>query len=143
MQNDPADIPRLIEGLAGADLIVGWRVTRRDSWTRRASSRIANALRRRVLRDGVHDTGCGLKVFRRECRDALVPFQGMHRFIPALFRARGLRVAEVPVRHRPRLRGRSKYGIGNRLGRGLVDLFGVSWLCRRTLDGRLAGEDPQ
>ena len=141
MQNEPADLPALAAALDRADLVVGWRVTRRDAWLRRVSSLAANSLRRFVLRDGVHDTGCGLKVFRRDAREALVPFQGMHRFIPALFRAHGLRVAEVPVRHRPRIRGRSKYGVGNRLFRGLLDLWGVWWLSRRAVAGRPQGED--
>jgi dolichol-phosphate mannosyltransferase len=139
-QNDPADIPALLarwhdEQRAGAEgplLIAGWRASRRDTWIRRLSSRIANGVRRRVLSDGSPDTGCGLKLFRRDDFLALPYFDHLHRFLPALVIRHGGRVVSVPVNHRPRLRGRSHYGVGNRLFVGIVDMGGVLWLRRRT-----------
>lgn len=137
-QNDPADIPRLLavrdaEGGEGARLMVaGWRRRRRDGWQRRVSSRVANAVRARLLRDGTPDTGCGLKLFPRALFLELPYFDHMHRFLPALARRAGARVVSVEVNHRPRTRGRSKYGLHNRLWAGLVDLAGVMWLMRRS-----------
>jgi dolichol-phosphate mannosyltransferase len=132
-QNDPADVPRLFEAyLEGkAEVVVGHRHKRRDTWLRRVSSRIANAVRSRLVRDATPDTGCGLKIFGREAFLALPFFDHMHRFLPALFIRDGARVISVPVNHRPRTRGVSKYGVGNRLWVGIVDLFGVMWLQRR------------
>ncbi len=132
LQNDPADLPRLVALIdGGADLACGWRARRQDSWSKRWQSRIANRIRQHFTRDGVHDTGCSLKVMRRACRDALLPFNGMHRFIPALVAAAGFRVVELPVNHRPRLHGTSKYGLANRAFRAAYDLIGVTWLTRR------------
>ncbi|HKQ84636.1 MAG TPA: glycosyltransferase family 2 protein [Steroidobacteraceae bacterium] len=133
-QNDPADIPALIGAMEqGADLklIMGQRKSRQDSWVRRMSSRIANGVRVRLLHDDTPDTGCGIKLFHRHTFLELPVFNHMHRFLPALFQRAGGRVISVPVRHRPRTRGQSKYGIGNRLWVGIVDLFGVRWLIRR------------
>jgi dolichol-phosphate mannosyltransferase len=134
-QNDPADIPALVEARnSGRDrlrLIMGNRKTRRDTWLRRLSSRIANGVRGRMLRDGTPDTGCGIKLIHRETFLALPTFNHMHRFLPALFQREGAQVISVPVRHRPRERGQSKYGLHNRLWVGIVDLFGVRWLIRR------------
>lgn len=135
-QNDPADIPRLLEavaahGLSGDWLIAGWRTRRRDTWLRRMSSRIANGVRGRLLRDATPDTGCGLKLFPRELFLELPWFDHMHRFLPALVLRAGGRVISVPVHHRPRERGKSKYGLHNRLWVGIVDLLGVMWLRRR------------
>jgi dolichol-phosphate mannosyltransferase len=136
-QNDPADIPALLTRLAPGQrppalaLLAGWRTTRHDSAVRKLSSRIANAVRGALLGDRTPDTGCGLKLFPREVFLRLPFFDHMHRFMPALFLREGLQVASVPVRHRPRVAGRSKYGIGNRLWVGLVDLLGVLWLQRR------------
>lgn len=136
-QNDPADIPRLLEafGSAGSSttlgMIAGQRVVRRDNLMRRISSRVANGLRSRLLRDGTPDTGCGLKLFRREAFIALPYFDHMHRFLPALMQRQGYDVRFVQVRHRPRRWGRSKYGVGNRLWVGIVDVLGVMWLRRR------------
>jgi dolichol-phosphate mannosyltransferase len=132
-QNDPADIPALVSALKDADLACGWRRNRRDTWNRRIASRIANGIRRSFLKDGIRDTGCSLKALRREHIDFLVPFNGLHRYIPALLRNAGLRLVEVPVNHRPRLRGVSKYTIGGRALRGIRDLFGVSWLLTRQI----------
>ncbi len=134
-QNDPADIPRLLARAqqAGGDdcLIAGHRVQRRDSWMKRISSRIANRVRARLLRDSTPDTGCGLKVFSRALFLKLPHFDHMHRYLPALVLRQGGVVVSEPVNHRPRMRGRSNYGTLDRLAVGLFDLVGVAWLQRR------------
>jgi dolichol-phosphate mannosyltransferase len=138
LQNDPADIPKLLAEIArGADLVCGYRVKRRDTLVKRATSRIANAVRSRYTKDGVRDTGCTLKAMRCECVSTLLPFKGMHRFIPALVKAAGYRLVEVPVNHRPRRFGQSKYGLGNRALRATIDMFGVRWLLSRRLNYRI------
>jgi len=138
LQNDPADIPKLLAEIArGADLVCGYRVQRRDTLLKRVTSRIANAVRSRYTKDGVRDTGCTLKAMRRECMSTLLPFKGMHRFIPALVKAAGYRLVEVPVNHRPRRFGQSKYGLGNRALRATVDMFGVRWLLSRRLNYKI------
>ena len=135
LQNDPADIPRLLgEIVRGADLVCGYRAHRRDTRVKRLTSQIANAVRSRYTKDGVRDTGCTLKAMRRECIGALVPFKGMHRFIPALVKGAGYRLVEIPVNHRPRRFGQTKYGLGNRAVRATIDMFGVRWLLSRRLD---------
>jgi glycosyltransferase involved in cell wall biosynthesis len=131
LQYDPAELPRLLAALAHADVVSGVRAQRRDGWLRRVSSAIANSVRRALLGDPVTDIGCSFKAYRRETLEGLPWFVGAHRFLPALCVFRGARYAEVALSHRPRLRGRSKYGISNRLWRGLVDLFGVRWLKSR------------
>lgn len=138
LQNDPRDIPAMMARLGeGFDLVCGYRASRQDSAFKRLQSRIANAVRSRFVGDGVRDTGCTLKLMRRECREALVPFNGMHRFIPALIRNMGFRVAEMPVNHRPRIHGVSKYGFGNRAWRATMDMLGVRWLNSRRARYRL------
>jgi dolichol-phosphate mannosyltransferase len=135
LQNDPADIPRLLAEISrGADLVCGYRAQRKDSLLKRLTSRVANFVRSRFTRDGVRDTGCTLKAMRRECIAALVPFKGMHRFIPALVKGAGYRLVEIPVNHRPRPFGQSKYGLGNRAVRATIDMFGVRWLLSRRLN---------
>lgn len=135
LQNDPADIPRLLAEIErGADLVCGYRVQRKDTFVKRIASRIANFVRSRFTKDGVRDTGCTLKAMRRECVSALLSFKGMHRFIPALVKGAGYRLVEIPVHHRPRKFGQSKYGLGNRAIRATVDMFGVRWLLSRQLD---------
>jgi glycosyltransferase involved in cell wall biosynthesis len=135
LQNDPADIPRLLAEIErGADLVCGYRAQRKDTFVKRVTSRIANFVRSRFTRDGVRDTGCTLKAMRRECISALLPFKGMHRFIPALIKGAGFRLVEIPVNHRPRKFGESKYGLGNRALRATTDMFGVRWLLSRRLD---------
>ena len=146
-QNDPADIPALLEARASrganANLLVnGRREKRRDTWLKRASSRIANTVRARVLGDETADTGCGLKLFPRETFLALPFFDHMHRFLPALVRRAGGDVVSVPVRHRERRHGRSHYGVHNRLWAGVVDMLGVLWLQRRSKLPVLAGASP-
>jgi dolichol-phosphate mannosyltransferase len=138
LQNDPADIPRLLAEIArGADVVCGYRVKRKDTILKRLSSRVANTVRSRFTKDGVRDTGCTLKAMRRECVSALVPFKGMHRFIPALIKGAGYRLVEIPVNHRPRRFGESKYGLGNRALRATIDMFGVRWLLARRLDHKI------
>ena len=135
LQNDSADIPKLLAEISrGADLVCGYRAQRKDTLVKRLTSRVANFVRSRFTKDGVRDTGCTLKAMRRECIGALVPFKGMHRFIPALIRAAGYRLVEIPVNHRPRRFGRSKYGLGNRALRATIDMFGVRWLLSRRLN---------
>jgi dolichol-phosphate mannosyltransferase len=138
LQNDPADIPAMITMLnQGWDLVCGYRQKRKDTAFKRLQSRIANAVRSRFVGDGVRDTGCTLKAMRRECREALLLFNGMHRFIPALIRNMGWRVTELPVNHRPRVSGVSKYGFGNRALRATMDMLGVRWLNSRRTQYRI------
>jgi dolichol-phosphate mannosyltransferase len=134
LQNDPSDIPRLLAEIdRGADLVCGYRLKRRDSWFKRIQSRIANGVRSRFTKDGVRDTGCTLKAMRQECRQALIPFHGMHRFIPALIKGLGYKITEVPVNHRPRQHGASKYNFGNRALRASIDMLGVRWFLARQI----------
>jgi dolichol-phosphate mannosyltransferase len=139
-QNDPADIPALLEAYRSGRkdrplLVAGRRMNRRDSRITLASSRIANAVRGTLLGDHSPDTGCGLKIFGRDTFLLLPHFDHMHRFLPALVLRQGGDVISVPVSHRPRRRGRSHYGVMNRLWIGIVDLFGVMWLMRRAKNG--------
>ncbi|MHC4821735.1 MAG: glycosyltransferase family 2 protein [Planctomycetota bacterium] len=136
LQNDPADLPLLLGRLDDQDLVCGWRKDRRDPWLKRVSSRIANGWRNRRTGDAFHDITCPLKVFRAEVRDAFPSFDGMHRFYPTLARMAGFRVVEVPVGHRPRHSGVSKYGVGNRLRKGLEDLRAIRWMQRHRLTYR-------
>lgn len=132
LQNDPKDIPALVKKLdEGFDLACGYRAKRKDTAFKRVQSRIANFVRCRFIGDGVRDTGCTLKAMKRECREALLPFNGMHRFIPALIANMGFKVTEMPVNHRPRVAGVSKYGFGNRALRATMDMVGVRWLNSR------------
>lgn len=142
LQNDPADIPRMIERLeeSGADMIVGVRVNRRDPWTRRMQSKIGNSVRNWITRDRITDTGCSLKLARREAIEPVRLFTGMHRFLPTLVRYAGFRVIEMPVNHRPRRYGTSKYGAMNRAFRGLADCFAVRWMGKRMLTYRVREE---
>lgn len=136
-QNDPADIPALLGQLtnpahpATLELLAGWRARRNDPFLRRLSSKVANGVRASLLKDNTPDTGCGLKLFARETFLRLPNFDHMHRFLPALVIRNGGAVVSVPVGHRARERGVSKYGVSNRLWVGMVDLLGVAWLQRR------------
>ena len=141
LQNDPADLPRLLAALENADVVSGVRSNRQDSWVRLASSRIANATRRGVLGDPVTDIGCSFKAYRREMLEGLPMFVGVHRFLPALCVFRGARFTEVALSHRARRHGVSKYGVGNRLWRGIADLIGVQWLKTRLVKYRI--RDPR
>lgn len=140
LQNDPADIATLLPYATNFDLVCGWRKSRHDSLVRKVSSRVANAVRSAVTGDRVHDTGCSLKIFRRRVVDRLQLFTGMHRFFPALALMHGFTVAEVPVQHHPRRHGVSKYGVGNRLFKGLYDLIAVRWMQKRVLRYNLRGK---
>jgi dolichol-phosphate mannosyltransferase len=146
-QNDPADIPRLLAARddvenRGVQLFMGNRkASRKDTAFRKLQSNIANGVRSGLLGDGTPDTGCGIKLFTREVFVELPRFDHMHRFLPALFMRHGARVVSVPVSHRPRTRGTSKYGMLNRLWVGIVDIAGVMWLRRRYKPGLLVRED--
>lgn len=133
LQSNPADIPRLVAALHDADAATGWRTLRHDSWLKRLSSRVANAIRNEVTREAVHDSACGLRAMRRECTGALPPYDGMHRFVPTLLRIAGYRVVEIPVTHRPRRYGKSKFGVRNRAGRAFRDLLVVRWMQSHVL----------
>lgn len=138
LQNDPKDIPRLLEEISkGADLVCGYRARRKDTVVKKITSRVANFVRSRFVGDGVRDTGCTLKAMRRECATALVPFKGVHRFIPALVKNAGYRIVEIPVNHRARQYGVSKYGLGNRAIKATTDMLGVRWLQSRYIDYRV------
>lgn len=132
-QNDPAEIPKLVAELekSGKSFVCGYRANRQDTASRRYASKFANKIRRAFLHDGVRDTGCSLKAMKRECIDALVPFNGMHRYIPALLLQAEHDFSEIPVNHRHRLAGESKYTNWDRALRGIHDLIGVSWLIKR------------
>ncbi len=141
LQNDPRDIPLLLDRLAHNDAAVGWRETRRDTWLRRLSSRIANAVRNALSGDDIIDTCCPLKAYRREALASLKLYSGMHRFIPTLLRMEGYRVCQVKVAHRPRMAGDSKYNIRNRMFQSFADLLAVRWMKRRMLRYRVTEED--
>lgn len=137
LQNDPADVPRLLDALdRGFDVVNGVRVERQDRWIRRVSSKIANSVRNRLTRDSVTDVGCTLRAVRAELVRDLPMFTGLHRFLPTLLKLRGARVTEVPVSHRPRRFGTTKYGVHNRLWKALADLMAVRWMQRRWIDTR-------
>jgi glycosyltransferase involved in cell wall biosynthesis len=140
LQNDPHDIPALIQHLEQWDAATGWRVARGDgdSLVRRISSRVANGARNRLSAESIHDSGCTFRAFRRECLRSLVLYRGYHRFIPTLLRMRGYRVVEVPVRHRSRRFGQSKYGVLNRVVVAFVDLLVVRWMKKRLLRYEIA-----
>jgi dolichol-phosphate mannosyltransferase len=135
LQNDPADIPTLLSHLDHWDAATGWRVERArgDNLVRRVSSRVANHLRNWLSQESIQDSGCTFRAFRRECLRGLVLYKGFHRFIPTLLKMRGYRVIEVPVRHRPRRFGRSKYGVLNRASVAFADLLAIRWMSARLL----------
>lgn len=141
LQNDPCDFPTMLELLKDYDCVCGYRVDRQDTMVRRLSSRIGNGVRRLILDDGIRDAGCGAKGFRRRCIEHIIPFNGVHRYLAVMVRNGGLTVTECPVTHHPRLHGVSKYGIHNRLWRGIYDLIGVGWLRRRYVTFRVEGEE--
>jgi len=138
-QNDPTDIPKLVAGLANHDVAVGWRQNRQDTWVKRYTSRFANWLRITVTKDTIHDTGCSLKAFKREVLADIKLFHGMHRFLSTLAKMEGYTVVEVPVAHRPRVAGVSKYSTLNRMIGPLLDLFAVRWMQSRSLYRRRHG----
>lgn len=142
-QNDPADIPALVAALTeGIGMVCGYRAVRKDTASRRWASKIANRIRVTFINDGIRDTGCSLKCFHREAVDHLVPFNGMHRYMAAFMKRAGLTIAEIPVNHRSRHAGTSKYTNWDRALRGIYDLFGVRWLLRRKVKFDILESDP-
>ena len=133
LQNDPADLPRLLAELERVDFVCGARLSRQDHWVRRVSSGIARWMRGRVLQADFRDTGCALRVFKRTALAGVFPFNGLHRFLPILVYGAGAKTLEVPVNHRPRVAGVSKYGVWNRLGRGIYDLIAIRWYQKRRI----------
>ncbi len=133
-QNDPADIPKLISAIADSDLVCGFRASRRDSWVKKITSFIANHVRKRVCQDGVQDTGCSLKIYRAKALKEIKMFQGMHRFLPALFQNEGFRVSEVVVNHRERTKGTTKYSFLNRSFNTVADMLAVRWMRKRRIN---------
>ncbi len=142
LQNDPRDIPALVAALEAHDAAVGYRRIRYDSWLRRISSRIANSVRNRLSGDDIIDTGCSLKAFRADALRDLKLFTGMHRFLPTLLRMEGRTVVQLPVNHRSRRAGESKYGVWNRVFRSFVDLLAVRWMKKRRLGYEVVRHDP-
>lgn len=140
-QNDPADLPRMLDEARrlGVDCVTGVRAKRQDNFIRRFSSRVANRFRDAITGDRVSDSGCGARVVRAACAIELPVFNGLHRFMPTLLRQKGYVVSEISVNHRPRLRGVSKYGVHNRLWRGIRDCFGVRWFAARAVPGDRVG----
>lgn len=141
-QNDPADIPQLLEALEGVDCVAGFRAHRQDTWSKRWGSRLANAVRGRVLGDGIRDTGCALKAFHAHLARHLIPWNGIHRFFPAFFLMEGATIRQIPVHHRARTAGVSKYTNFGRLGRTVRDLRGVRWLQQRYVPIRVRSQPP-
>jgi dolichol-phosphate mannosyltransferase len=133
LQNDPADLPKLFDALHDCDFVCGVRARRNDSWLRRLSTKVARQARRLVLKVDFCDTGCAARVFKRSVLSGLFPFNGIHRFLPVLVHANGAITREVPINHRPRTAGVSKYGLNNRLWRGIYDLFAVAWYQKRRI----------
>lgn len=133
-QNDPADVPSMLEALEACDMVAGYRANRQEGWLRRIGSQVANTVRNWATGDDIIDTGCSLKVFRREVVKSLPMFEGMHRFLPTLARMRGYRVRQVPTNHRPRHKGETKYTLRGRLLTTVWDLLAVRWMQARTLD---------
>jgi dolichol-phosphate mannosyltransferase len=133
LQNDPADLPKLLRALESCDFVCGVRAQRNDNWLRRVSSRVARAARRAALKVDFCDTGCAMRVFKRSALKGIFPFNGLHRFMPVLVHAAGGKTKEVPINHRPRVAGVSKYGLHNRLWRGIADLFAIAWYQKRRI----------
>ncbi|WKZ22380.1 MAG: glycosyltransferase family 2 protein [Candidatus Brocadiaceae baterium WH-1] len=133
MQNDPADIPKLLEKLHTYDMVCGWRQKRNDPWVKRVSSIVANFIRNKLSWEDIKDTGCSLKAYRKECLKQIKLFHGMHRFLPTLVKMEGFTVTEIAVSHHPRKFGKSKYGIRNRAFRAFIDLLVIRWMKKRKL----------
>ncbi|MFA5094866.1 MAG: glycosyltransferase family 2 protein [Candidatus Omnitrophota bacterium] len=134
LQNDPADIPKLLEKLKSCDMVYGWRRNRKDPFLKLVSSRIANFVRNGLTGENIKDTGCSLKAYKRHCLDNIKLYDGMHRFLPTLVRMEGFAIEEVEVSHNPRKYGKSKYNIRKRLIKPFLDLLAVTWMKRRHLD---------
>lgn len=132
-QNDPHDIPKMLSLIDECDLVCGIRSKRKDPWSKKITSKIANKVRRWICDDGVQDTGCSLKIYRRECLAKIKMYHGLHRFLPALFKIEGFKIKEIPVNHRERTKGQSKYTFFNRSFNTLTDLWAVRWMNNRQL----------
>lgn len=141
-QNDPKDIPRLVELIPSCDMVCGIRLKRKDTFIKKLTSKAANAVRNMLVDDGIQDTGCSLKVYRKTCLDKIKMYQGMHRFLPALFKIEGFRVEQIPVSHRERLRGKSNYNFFNRSFNTIADLWAVRWMKKRHLHYKIKEDLP-
>ena len=131
LQNDPKDIPMMLDYLKEYDLVTGWRQKRNDSWVKRVTAKIANGIRNTLSGETIRDSGCTYRGYRRECLENIKLYKGMHRFMPTLVKMEGFRVIEVPIAHRPRQFGVSKYTTWNRMWRAFVDLLAVRWMKSR------------
>lgn len=140
LQNDPRDIPKLLEQIGPYDLVCGYRINRRDSWFRRLQSSIANRVRNCVIQDGIRDSACAFQALRQSALSGQKFYGGMHRFLPALFQLEGYEVGQIPVGHRPRLHGRGKYNLRNRIIRTFDDLMAVRWIRSRKIQYRIEEE---
>ena len=141
LQNDPADIPLLLEKINEYDVVCGWRYKRNDPWIKKLSSRIANAVRNNLSEESIADTGCSLKAFRRKCFQSIKLYNGMHRFFPTLMKMEGFSVTQVKVGHYPRVHGYSKYNISNRLFASFKDLLAIRWMKKRQIKYNIIEED--
>ena len=141
LQNDPCDFPKMLALLKDYDCVCGYRAKRNDTWFRKLSSKVANRVRNAILQDGIRDSGCGSKGFRRKCIAHFIPFNGQHRFFAVMVRKAGFSIAEMEVTHHARVHGVSKYGLNNRLWRGIYDLIGVGWLRKRYVPFQVEGEE--
>lgn len=136
-QNDPADLPRLFKALDDSDMACGYRRIRYDSVKRRFVSMIANTVRNKVTRENIRDVGCSIRIFRRNILNNIQLYHGMHRFLPTLFRLAGYKFVEIPVNHRPRKKGKTKYGTWDRFKEGIADLFAVRWMQSRRIEYKI------
>ena len=141
LQNDPADIPLLLEKINEYDVVCGWRYKRNDPWIKKLSSKIANSVRNALSEESIADTGCSLKAFRRTCFTNIKLYHGMHRFFPTLMKMEGFSVTQVKVRHYPRVHGYSKYNIRNRLLASFKDLLAIRWMKKRQINYDIIEED--
>lgn len=133
LQNDPTDIPAMLEKLSSCDCVCGYRKNRKDTWSRRVGSKLANRIRNMVTKDGIIDTGCSLKAFKKDCISHLPPLRGVHRFMPAYFKLHGRKIEQMPVNHRPRKHGTTKYTNLSRLPTTIRDLSGFRWYAKRLI----------
>ncbi|HUS37435.1 MAG TPA: glycosyltransferase family 2 protein [Verrucomicrobiae bacterium] len=141
LQNDPADLPKLIAEIKSVDFVCGVRTKRKDTWVRRVSSKVARMARKSALGVDFADTGCAFRVFKRSTLDGLFGFNGLHRFLPVLVHGGGHSTKEIPINHRARVAGVSKYGVFNRLGRGIYDLIAIAWYQRRRVHRQAISEE--
>lgn len=132
-QNDPKDIPKLLKHVQGADLVCGIRTVRKDTWIKKITSKVANFIRQKICGDKAQDTGCSLKVYRRSCLEKIKLYEGLHRFLPALFDIEGFSIIQVPVNHRERWKGKSHYNFLNRSFNTIADMLAVRWMRKRQL----------